>query len=117
MPSISSHENSFCTFPIRRVSLDAPGVVASIDTAKLTTNIQNSEVEQEVDRNRLRSHTEIFLKDSCSDRERWVVNRVIFEGLSQYQVATELGVSRPMITKIMRRVLARGRAHFAAFSN
>lgn len=72
--SISSHENWFCTFPTYQVSPDARSVGAGVDTLNLLENGHTSEVEREVDRNRLRSYTETFFKDSCSDRDRWVVN-------------------------------------------
>ncbi len=45
--------------------------------------------------------------------QRTTVHAIFWRGLSQAEVARQLGVSKPAVTKTLRRVYARGRAELA----
>ena len=108
MASSFSIYESICLMPWHEESLDvlcandndAYGFQpASDDHNKIERRVELSLISRKVGR----------FMDGLSDREKLVAKRIYWEDLNQTNVARELGVSRPMVAKILKRVHRKAR--------
>lgn len=94
---------SVCLMPLREVSLDA---LCSPDDENLAFQPASDDhvtIENSVDLKLVAKQVSKFMA-GLSDREQFVARSIYWEDANQTRVASALGVSRPMVAKILSRV-------------
>lgn len=94
---------SVCLMPLYEESLDVlcTGDEGSYGFQPASKDYEN--IEKKIELNLISKKIYSFLS-SLSDREQLVARRIYWEDFNQTSLAKELGVSRPMVAKILNRV-------------
>ena len=105
------YTDSICTLPLNQVSLDMIcNSKEFVGCEQLQSNTA-SITENHIERRQLRSLFKKFLDEVLTEREQLIVKRLFFQGASQPEVAKEIGISQPMVSKILSGVKAKGQIY------
>lgn len=116
MATLASRLDEILIFPRTEESLDSL-IAGDEESQSLQLSLDDgADIEQEIDRSRSSQQVQRFA-ESLPSREQIILRRIYHQDLSQTRVANELGVSQPMVAKILNRVHVKAREALSEFNS
>tara|TARA_B100000575_G_C22745539_1_gene445349 strand:- start:40 stop:402 length:363 start_codon:yes stop_codon:yes gene_type:complete len=106
----SIYNASICTLPIRQVSLEAITDNSEFSEMQEFYSDTVSTADDNIERRQREKRVKKFLDNECTEREKYVIERLYYQDASQTTIAAELGLSQPMVSKTLNIIKDKGRS-------